>query len=115
MTRNTAGVCLRAPAIGIVVLVAAGCADLRWHKPGGSAAALEQDLAACQSDARVQASHFASPFLSEWPRVMGVDALGRPVVPSFTRLDSERFLYEHDLTRHCMKVKGYDLVPAEKR
>lgn len=96
------------------VLLATGCADLRWHKPGVSAATLEQDLAACQAEARLRTPHFARPFAPD-RRVIGLDAQGRPVTAPYDRLDGDRFLYEHDITRHCMNGKGYDLVPSEKR
>jgi hypothetical protein len=99
-------------AVAVVVLMAAGCADLRWQKPGGSDAALEEDLAECRSQARLRTSRFSNPFATDWPRVVGADALGRPVVSPFSRLDSDSFLVEHDLTRQCMNGKGYDLVPA---
>ena len=102
-------------AVAVSALLAAGCADLEWQKPGAGAAALEQDLAECQAQARLRSSHFSRPFAPDWPRVIGMDARGRPVTAPYDRLDTDRFLYEHDLTRHCMNGKGYDLVPSGKR
>jgi hypothetical protein len=106
---------MRLLALALAVLAAAGCGDLRWHKPGASASMLEQDLGECQAQARLRSSHFARPFAPDWPRVIGMDARGRPVTAPYDRLDTDRFLYEHDLTRNCMNEKGYGLVPAEKR
>jgi hypothetical protein len=106
---------MRFAILAVAILITAGCADLRWHKPGASASMLEQDLGECQGQARVRSSHFARPFAPDWPRVIGMDARGRPVVAPYDRLDTDRFLYEHDLTRNCMNAKGYDLVPSEKR
>lgn len=106
---------VRLPAIALALLVAAGCGGLRWHKPGASASMLEQDLSECTAQARLRSSHFARPFAPDWPRVIGMDARGRPVTAPYDRLDTDRFLYEHDLTRNCMSGKGYDLVPAGKR
>lgn len=94
----------------------AGCAELRWHKDGADAAALERDLAACQQVARQRALHEAWPLgLATTHSSMNVDVLGRPVAPYPTRLETDRFLLEHDLTRFCMRERGYDLVPAGTR
>jgi hypothetical protein len=105
----------RLSAIAVGVLLAAGCADLRWHKPGADAAALEEDFAQCRAEARLRTPRFSSPYATDWPRVVGADALGRPVVSPFSRLDSDAFLVEHDLTRQCMNAKGYELVPDKDR
>lgn len=94
------------------VILLAGCADLRWHREGASAAALERDLAECRSEARFRAGPDAGTPGAGLPRLVGLDALGRPMMTTPGRLDSDRFLVEHDLTRHCMDRKGYALVPA---
>jgi len=104
----------RMAAVAASLLLCAGCADLRWEKAGASASLLEQDLSECQSQARLTAPHFARPFGPDL-RVIGMDARGRPVTAPYDRLDSDRFLYEHDLTRRCMNQKGYDLVPADRK
>jgi hypothetical protein len=106
---------MRLAAMTAAALLAAGCADLRWDKPGASASMLEQDLAECQAEARLRSTHFARPFAPDWPRVIGMDARGRPVTAPYDRLDTDRFLYEHDFTRSCMNRRGYDLVPGERR
>lgn len=94
----------------------AGCAELRWHKDGADAAALERDIVACQQIARQRALHEAWPFgLAAAHSPMSVDALGRPVAPYPTRFETDRFLLEHDLTRFCMRDRGYELAPVEKR
>lgn len=105
---------LRLAAIAAIAL-AAGCADLRWHKDGAGAAALEQDLAECRGEARIRAGPSLSALEAVSPRIVGLDATGRAVSGGHGRLDSERFLLEHDLTRICMRGKGYELVPVEKR
>ena len=99
----------------VCLLFAAGCADLRWHKDGADAAALERDLGECQQQARAQAARESwSPWLAGSP-VIGVDAQGRANLSQPGRLDTDRFLREHDLARACMRGRGYELVPAEKR
>jgi hypothetical protein len=95
-----------------LTLLAAGCAPLHWHKAGVTAAALEQDLAACRSIARAHAAHQARPLMPGTPRIVGFDARGRPVTPYPYQVESGRFLIEHDLVRFCMSNRGYELVPA---
>ena len=96
------------------VTLAAACADLQWHKAGASAQALEQDLAECRGEARINAGPDSRSLGAGLPRVVGADAIGRPMMGTPGRLDSDRFLVEHDLTRICMQRRGYELVPAGK-
>ena len=96
-----------------MLLLTAACAELRWHKDGADAASLERDLAECRQQAQAQAERMAMPHAGTGPRIVGVDALGRPIVSQPERLESERFLAEQDLARHCMGLKGYKLVPAK--
>ncbi|OGA24677.1 MAG: hypothetical protein A3I02_01865 [Betaproteobacteria bacterium RIFCSPLOWO2_02_FULL_67_26] len=105
---------LRLSAVA-VALHAAGCADLRWHKQGVDAAALDRDLGECQLQARAQARHEIGAFAPDTPRVVGVDAQGRPLAGAANRLGTDRMLLEHDLLGICMRGKGYELVPVEKR
>jgi hypothetical protein len=84
---------------------------LEWSKPGSTPAALERDLVDCRGEARLNAGpdpRFARP---DAGRIVGVDAAGRPSPGSSGRLDSDRFLVEHDLTRQCMERRGYELAP----
>lgn len=97
------------------IALAAGCADLQWHKQGAAPAALEQDLAECRGEARLNAGPDPRFVRPDAGRIVGVDAAGRPAPSSSGRLDSDRFLAEHDLTRICMQRRGYELVPATSR
>jgi hypothetical protein len=96
-------------------VVLAGCADLRWHKDGANAAAMERDLAECRGEARINAGPHVRGGGSDLPRVVGADRIGRPVMANPGGLDSDRFLVENDFTRQCMGRKGYELVPVEPR
>jgi hypothetical protein len=107
------GVNRRSSAVALVVLVAA-CAEMQWSKDGAAPADLERDLAGCREQAHVQAERQSVPHAAG-PRIVGVDAAGRPIVSQPERIDGDRFLAERDLTRHCMGRKGYKLAPAEKR
>jgi hypothetical protein len=102
------------PALAALAL-AAGCADLSWHKEGASAATLEQDLAECRGEARINAGPDARFLRPDAGRIVGLDAAGRPAPGSSGALNTDRFLAEHDLTRICMQRKGYELVPVRKR
>ena len=105
---------LRLSAVA-VALHAAGCAELRWHKDGIEAAALGQDLAACRQLARLRAYREAWPFGLSPPYFIGMDGWRYPIAGYPDQREVERFLLEHDLVRGCMRGKGYQLVPVEKR
>jgi hypothetical protein len=105
---------LRLSAVAFSVVLAAGCAELRWHKDGASAAMTEQDLAACQQQARSRAVHDVWPSVPALPQWIGVDSLGRPIASYPYRYETDRFILEHDLARSCMWGKGYELAPTAK-
>ena len=97
------------------LVTSAGCADLQWQKTGATAEALETDLAECRGEARMNAGPDPRFLRPDAGRIVGVDSASRPVPASSGRLDGDRFLVEHDLTRICMSRRGYELAPAEKR
>jgi len=115
LTGNFICVYLRLSAVAVIALVAAGCADLRWHKPGTDPATLEEDLGQCRMDARMQAGRETLPRPLTSPPMIGADAKGNPVVVQSSSRDTDRLLREQDLTRICMRGKGYALAPVEKR
>jgi hypothetical protein len=96
-------------------LLCGACADLQWHKTGATAEALESDFAECRGEARMNAGPDPRFLRPDAGRIVGVDSASRPVPASSGRLDGDRFLVEHDLTRICMNRRGYELAPAEKR
>ena len=102
-------------AVLLVAVLATGCAELRWHKDGIEAAALEQDLAACRQSARLRAYREAWLFGVTPPYFIGMDPQGRSIMTYPNQLEMDRFLLEHDLMRDCMRGKGYQHVPVEKR
>jgi hypothetical protein len=94
------------------VVLSAGCAEMRWSRPGTDAARLEQDLAQCRGEARLQASRASLPRTSGIPTLL-TDPGGRPV-PGPTRSRTEDpALLEQDLASSCMRGKGYELVPSQ--
>ena len=97
-------------------LLVAGCADLRWSKAGTDSAKVEEDLAQCRGEARIQASRVSLPRTSGLPSPgFGTDPMGRPVpAPSRSRTE-DPMLLEQDLTGACMRGKGYELAPLERR
>jgi hypothetical protein len=105
---------LRLSAAGVLALLAVGCADLVWHKPGTSQATLDQELAQCRQDARLQAGRELLLTLTS-PLMIGADPQGRPIVVQSHQRDAERLQLEQDLTRRCMRGKGYELKPAQMR
>jgi hypothetical protein len=97
------------------IALSTGCADLQWQKAGATAEALETDLAECRGEARMNAGPDPRFLRPDAGRIVGIDSASRPVPASSGRLDGDRFLVEHDLTRICMNRRGYELAPAEKR
>ncbi len=99
----------------LLAAFASGCANLRWHKDGADAAALERDLGECQQQAHAQAVRESrSPGFSG-PPIIGADARGRAVLSQPGRTDTDRFLMGHDLERICMRGRGYGLVPERSQ
>lgn len=96
-------------------LLCGACADLQWHKAGATAEALETDLAECRGEARRNAGPDPRFLRPDAGRIVGIDSASRPVPASSGRLDGDRFLVEHDLTRICMQRRGYELVAATSR
>lgn len=103
----------RLSAASAVALWMAGCAELHWHKPGTTQANVDQELEQCRQDAGLQAGRELLPALIS-PLVVGADPQGRPIVVQSHQHDAERLLLEQELTRTCMRGKGYELVPREK-
>jgi hypothetical protein len=101
-------------AAAAVALLAA-CAPVEWHREGAGAADRERDLAECRAHARLQSRHEAPLHGFPPPHPVGVDSRGRIVTGHAARYDTERALLEHDLTRRCMRERGYELVPVGKR
>ena len=101
-------------AAAIALLLAAGCADLRWHKDGADSTALSHDLDDCTRLARAQAAREAFPPGPYVPRVVGTDAQGRAIMSSPGPAEPDRFLVEHDLASSCMRGRGYELVPKSQ-
>ena len=107
-------VCLHLPAVAVVAWLAAGCADLAWHKPSAAQATVDEDLEQCRRNARLRASQEAVPSLVS-PPMFGADPRGRPVMIQSNPRDTERSLVEQHLTRTCMQAQGYELLPEKER
>jgi hypothetical protein len=108
------------PVALLVLVLLAGCAapEVRWQKAGTGAATLQDDLDQCTQEARLQARREQVPSaglgsLPGGPPVIGTDTQGRPVQAPRPPRQGDRFLAEHDLTRSCMRGKGYEQVPLE--
>lgn len=106
---------MRFALLCLTAALAAGCAEMEWRKDGVDAAARERDVDECRQVGRLQASRQALPPGYDSPRIVGVDAQNRPIVSTPGRVDTERFMAEHDVTRQCMAQRGYRLVPADKQ
>ena len=85
----------------------AACGGLRWHKPGGDATALANDLTNCRAFARERAARAGNTGL---PPVSSDPRFGPPPGPTVV----EQRLQEQQAVDACMREKGYALVPAEK-
>jgi hypothetical protein len=106
---------LRCALFCLVAALAAGCAEMEWRKDGMDEATRERDVDECRQVGRLQASRQSLPPGYDAPRIVGVDAQNRPIVSTPGRVDTDRFMAEHDVTRQCMAQRGYQLSPVEKR
>ena len=100
-------------AILLLAAVTTGCADVSWRKEGADPAELERDLTQCRQAARLRAGREAWPSGLPSGRAIGVDAHGVPIMAYSYSFENDRFMLEHDLTRSCMRGKGYWLAPVE--
>ena len=96
------------------IALVGGCADLSWHKAGATAEATERDLAECRGEARLGGGPDMRLIRPDAGRAQGLSA-SQLAPATANRLDGERFLAEHDLTRTCMNRRGYELGPTGKR
>ena len=88
-------------------LVLAGCADMRWYKPGGDGTALAHDLTNCRALAHERAARAGNIGL---PPAASDPRFGSPSGPT----QVEQRLQEQQAVDACMRDKGYALVPADK-
>ena len=106
---------MRPIALSLVVVLAAGCAELRWSKSGTDSAKLEQDLTQCRGEARIQASRVSLPRAAGMPPTVGTDPMGRPVPAQSRSRTDDPMLLEQDLASACMRGKGYELAPVAQQ
>ncbi len=92
----------------------AGCAEMRWSKPGADPAKLEEDLAQCRGEARLQAARESAPRMPGAPPLLVTDAQGRAVVAPARTRGTDSMVLEQDLTGSCMRGKGYALAPVDR-
>jgi hypothetical protein len=105
---------LRLSAVALALLVA-GCAEMRWSKPGVDPAKLEEDLAQCRGEARLQAARESLPRMPGSSPALRTDSTGRPVVAQPGSRGTDTLVLEQELTSSCMRGKGYQLAPIAKQ
>lgn len=88
---------------------------MRWTKPGTESAKVEEDLAQCRGEARIQASRVSLPRSAGLPPTIGTDPMGRPVPAQSRSRTEDPMLLEQDLTSTCMRGKGYELAPVAQQ
>ena len=93
-------------ATAAVVLLAAGCAEMQWSRPGADAALVARD----QDECRAQALQRAIPSVAA--RGTPDARTSMPGTPPQGQGSSDRFVAEHEEMRRCMLQRGYELKPA---
>jgi hypothetical protein len=88
---------------------------MRWSKPGADPAKLEEDLAQCRSEARLQAARESAPRMPGAPPLLVTDPQGRAVVAPARTRGTDSMVLEQDLTGSCMRGKGYELTPVAQQ
>ena len=94
-------------ALTAAALLAAGCAQMQWTKPGADAATIARDQDECRSQA-LRATPPVAGARSPDARSDGT----RPPVMAPAQGSNERFVAEHEEMRRCMLQRGYQLKPA---
>jgi len=82
----------------------AGCAEVRWSRPGGDDAELARDLSACRKEAQDRYGTAGAPLAS--PQL---DPRFGPTGPT----PAEARMQQAEGVGKCMRGKGYDLVPVK--
>jgi hypothetical protein len=97
----------------IFFVLIAGCAEMRWQKPGVEADAIDDQLHECIRLSRRERGGVPAYYAAPEPQVVFTGAaFGGPTLQ--TRLgNAKAVLRELELTDRCMREKGYTLVPAE--
>jgi hypothetical protein len=92
------------------MLIAGGCAEMRWTKPGADAAAVSKELADCRATALQRSGPRGPAIPSQDPQM--IDRGATPMATRAAGTSSERFSAEHEEVRVCMQRRGYQLQPA---
>jgi hypothetical protein len=97
-------------AVVIIALSAAGCTEVRWSRSDADIGKVEEDLAQCRNEARLQAERASPPHVLVLPPAVGIDAQGRAVPAPARSRTEDPLVMQQDLTFACMRGKGYALV-----
>lgn len=105
---------MRKPILAILTsaVLASGCQNYTWNKPGVTVALAQQDQLECSRLAAQQAfrdyAFRNDPFSSRF-----IDRRGDPRTTTYRRsLELDRMSHEAELQSFCMRARGYELVPA---
>lgn len=99
----------------------AGCTPLQWVKDGApaEAEALEKDSATCRQEAWREAQYRSFAYSRPIAPLVRRDAFGRSFVTypygPYPYPFADPFFEEMRLADFCMRAKGYELVPIEKK
>lgn len=91
-------------------LLAGGCAEMRWTKPGADAAAASRDLDECRAGALSRSGPRGPSMPSQDPQM--IDRGASPMATRPAAGSNDRFIAEHEDVRVCMQRRGYQLTPA---
>lgn len=109
---------MKSAFVAFAVLAAAACTPVDWAKKDAAAEQAQADLHACEKAAFLVANAVPLPYATMGPVILQ-DFTGQrfnvyPIGP-FADPQGERFVREGLLARECMRKKGYELVPAERK
>ena len=94
------------PIAGLLAVVACAITPMRWEKPGVTDPA--RDEAECRAAAHEEAIH-QLPY-GNGPPLYGLNS-DMSMLQWTMAIDNERSYLEADLTKACMRHKGFELVP----
>ena len=99
-----------AALVAAAILIAGGCAEMRWTKPGADAAAVSRDVDDCRANALARAGPRGPGIPSQDAQV--IDRGASPMASRPAGTSNDRFIAEHEDVRACMVRRGYQLQPA---
>jgi len=98
----------------LLMFAVAGCATLRWDKPGATDATIANDMVACRQAAQQEAMRYPWGYYPWGGFGMPIGMHRGNWMLWQMRQDNDRFYLENRLSAFCMRTKGYEQVEVRQ-